>query len=343
MKKFIKTLSLLLVAAFVSFPFAGCSDKTASKTATEISADNITDENTDETAENVSTEETEKEESTESETPADPEETSITGIYAYQRKATLKDVWFEKEEDAISFFNTRDINGVYNALVELGFYDFIKTDVVFEENEYASLLRFVGDDVYTTIKYNDSYKDLSSTKTNETYFKVETLEDGTLVVYLQFTYTDADGKLVETPAYVKYHLSLVEHSQNIFSGNAYEYKADSAVINYTNTDSIDADALKALATLFDIEINEESNALPEVVTILSNTTFELSKDLSNLTLTNKTDNTYKFAPIVDQTFTFGNITFNYVGRVHNITTGVDEISFTITLDENATFSFTCAH
>lgn len=334
MKKFIKTLSLLLIAACVSFPFAGCSDKTASKTATDISAENITDDNSDETATNT----TEKETTENTETE---ESTVSNGIYQYQRPATLKDVYIENEEEAITFFNTRDINGVYNALVELGFYDFIKTDVVYEENEYASMLKIVDDEVYTTIKIDDSYKDLSSTKTAETYYKVEKLEDGTVVVYLQFTYTDADGKLVETPAYVKYHLSLVEHSQNIFSGFGYDYKSDTAVINFTNTDKLDNEAISTLAKLFNIEIDEESDALPEIVAILSNTRFELASDLTNLTLSNKTTASYKFAPMVENTFTFGNITLNYVGRVHNITTGLDEISFTITLDENATFSFTC--
>ena len=92
MKKFIKTLSLLLIAVFVSFPFTGCSDKTASKTTTDIAAENITDENSDETATNTSTEE-----KTEEITPNEETE-EICGIYSYQRSATLKDVWFEKED-----------------------------------------------------------------------------------------------------------------------------------------------------------------------------------------------------------------------------------------------------
>ena len=133
MKSFIKTLSLIFVVAFASLPFIGCSNKSANKNTDSPALENIADTgNEEESSENVSTEE---------ETPVATEIKELNGIYKMARTIGYKDTWFEKQEDAIKFFNTKDINGVYNALRVLDFSKYYNNFVIFFINfDYIAIV-----------------------------------------------------------------------------------------------------------------------------------------------------------------------------------------------------------
>lgn len=338
-KNITKTLSLCLVAIFATLPFAGCSNKNASKSTENLVVENIADNNTstNDAADNVNTEQTTPEATTPEQKD---EEVKLCGIYKLTAPIDYKDVWYEDEKATIEYFQTRDVNGIYNALRTLGFEEFVANVSVVDDKEYQNLYRFTENEIFTTVEIDGYYYDLSSTDYNK-YLKIDVDENGNPTLYLQFTYENENGEIVKTPAYVKFALTLVENSKNIFSGYNYRYKEGSALINYSNTAEINETAIEKLYKMFDIEMPEDmGDKLIEITDTLEAFRVNLSKDLSVATVIYVYDDSYMFTPANGTVYSMFGIDFNYVGRIFNITTGIDELVFSITLDENTTFTFT---
>lgn len=339
MKTFIKSLTKALAVVFIiSFtilPFSGCSNKSANKTANNTTIENIADtDQNEETAENVSDEEKE-------ETP-EHESVELNGIYKLARPMTYKDTWYENEEEVIKFFETRDINGVYNFLRKLNFEENVN-NVHKEINEtpYEIMARF-----NKTIISKLLNKENTSTyvHTGENFvidnksLWVEVDEDGNTFLYSQFTYVNDSNQIVLTPLYVKYPMTKVAGSENIFTGYTYIYKAETAkiVIDGTNNISKD-DATKLVSEMFDID-SEVENKTDAVVEILKDWKFMISTDLSKITILNS-DGSFTYTNLENNAYTVNGITFELSHRVIDLETNTEKMVFVIEVDGDIIFTF----
>lgn len=335
-KNIAKTLSIALIFAFVCLPLAACSkDKNANKNLNT----NIENISTDKNAENA-----ENQESSEENTPAEePEEEKITlnGIYKVSKTIDYKDIWYENEEETIKYFETRDINGVYNALRKLGFKENTTFKKTIDEKTYEVMFRFTKSKVHFTLAIDENeFFDIDTYEYDNIIHKIEIDENESIYAYIQFTYEDESGNTVKTPAFIKCPLTFIENTDNIFVGQNYIYKEDSAIIKFSNDAEIDNEsATNKLASLYEIDEACEDK-FAEIISILNSENYNLSADLSKLTITDELGY-YKFSTVSDNIYTFKLLNLKLESRQLNITTNVEELVFTIQIDNNSTFEFTC--
>jgi hypothetical protein len=354
-KKLSKSLSVIAIVLAIAITFVACSNN---KSASNIMSANISNVTETSQLEASPVQDTE----TDTETDDEVADVEINGIYKFTKSSyNFSDIYYKDLDELTKFFETKDLNGVYDAVYKLGFADaankFNKTEGtdVDDTTLYDCAFLFNENKVY--IVYYESDNEYRYTSNDGVEFTAEngkinfaasspilTLEyneDGSLTLYLQFTYTDDNNNSVTTPLYIKGNLSKVANSENINSGKTYEYSAGSAVITSTfvKTDNMDA-YLSELAKMFNIDENTDS--MEGIVNVLSNWKFEIDFDLSRIVLKD-TNKGYEFFSIVkanaNDVFAIGNVNFTIDKLNLNLTTAAKTISMTVTLDENTVFVF----
>ncbi len=338
MKGLAKALTLIFMISFTIIPFAGCSNKSANKAVdtNQSAVGNIAEVGeSDESAENVKDDESKKDEET-------TQIVSLDGIYQISRQLTYKDTWFENLEETIKFFQTRDINGIYNFL---RMHDF--------ENEVNDLSTKLGDKTYTAaIHFKDNKVAILLKEDGTLNFKVfidyveietqpiklEIDENKDVFLYYQWSYLDDAGTEIYTPLYVRCPITKIEGSENINVGNTFIYKNETAKIVIDGTHSITKEqAVNIVSNMFGIE-TDATNKTDAVVNILETWKFMVSPDLSKITIL-KTDGTFTYTNLSGSSYTIDNVTFELSKRVIDLETNTEKMVFVITVDNQTIFTF----
>ena len=260
-KNLITTLSLILVITFSVFAVA-CSNS-SNQVASNIPATNIADQGGTGDAENVNQE---------TPTPETPKNetfdiSTLNGIYKYtSSEYTFDDKHYDNLSELISFFKTRDENGVFYAAKKLGFDEFLSNitkdadtnapKAVYIHNGYAQAIVYNEDGQYTFINDENYFiiNDGSNFATTRNDIKFE-VNENSISIYYQFTYVNDSNQVVSTPLYIKTTLEKQEHTSNLFTGLALNYYPNSLTLHHNNV------------TVFDEEIYE--SALIELSNILN--------------------------------------------------------------------------
>lgn len=357
-KKLITTLSLILVITFSVFAVA-CSDS-SNKTASTNTATNIAaDQNSTDNSENVS-----------NSNPTTPQEPSfdistLNGIYKYtSSEYSFDDKYYDRLSELISFFKTKDENGVFYAVKQLGFDEFIsnittdktynKPKAILINNGEVLNLCYDESGFYSYIDKTNNYSLTAiSNKINASRndIKFEVNEDS-ISIYYQFTYTNDSNQVISTPLYIKTTLEKQPHSTNLFTGKVFEYQANSLKLSISPVSQVEKDVyLEMLANaVFDslknqitpeheqqpgfIDMFKPENILSTIEGTASSFTYNLLDDLSIK------------AEVYDTFYTFVNnfgkyeshgLTGRIVSRV--ITQTTDTLNFEITIAPDAILSF----
>lgn len=338
MKKFIKNLakalSLIMVIAFAVMPFTACSDKNANKSTNQPVLENTTDiNNAEESAENVTDSDNTSDDSTE-----ETEEIVLSGIYQIAWKITYKDTWYENEEEVIEFFQTRDINGVYNALRKLGYEEYmnhiIETETItLETMLYFNNGRMTG--IYKEVGTNKFYNSGITFNISDVINNIESDENGTIYIYVQYSYYDEEtSTFVDTPIYTKMPLKLIEQTEQVLTGTIFNYKEDSSKLTITSDTT---SSIEKLPEIFGID-EEVEDKFSAIVEKLSGWKIMMTNDQKTITIL---VNEYEFSYInlTEGTYTIDNITFSLEKRVVELDSSTQTLYFTITVEESAIFSF----
>ena len=346
MKKTLKKLSsiicmiALLVVASVSVACGGGKPTTNNIDASQT---NITD-NGNSQIENV-----ESDEETTDETETPEIQIELNGIYKFENTYSFDDVYFEDLNEVIEFFQTRDINGVYDATKKLGFDEFVNNitntgtlsrALLFNSNVCYNL-SYTENNVYKSVdedlNFEYSIADDGKITTNNTSIIEYNAENDIITIYFMFTYNDGET-IVETPLYVKTTLSKVPYSTDINSGVDYIYNENSLILKTTSTNSITFDDYKEiLSNIFQVEENADLHET--MINTLSSWTLNFNEDMSTIVVT-FADNSFAIVHINnDESYTINNITFKVTERLNDITTNTKTLVMELTLDSETSLCF----
>ena len=358
-KNLITTLSLILVITFSVFAVA-CSNS-ANQVASNTPATNIADQGGTGDAENVN-QETPAPEAPKNETF---DISTLNGIYKYtSSEYTFDDKHYDNLSELISFFKTRDENGVFYAAKKLGFDEFIsnitvdkyynKPKAILINNGEVLNLCYDESEIYSYIDKTNNYSLTAiSNKINASRndIKFEINEDS-ISIYYQFTYVNDSNQVVSTPLYIKTTLEKQPHSTNLFTGKVFEYQANSLKLNISPVSTVEKDVyLEMLANVvFDslknqitpeheqqpgfIDMFKPENILSTIEETASSFTYNLLDDLSI-----KAEVYDTFYTFVNNFGTYENsgVTGRIVSRV--ITETTDVLNFEIAIASDATLTF----
>lgn len=327
-------LAMIMILASVSVACGG-----GSNNANNIEA-NLT--NNDSTIEVNQPENVNDSESSEE----DVAQIDLNGIYKFNSTYSFDDIYYEDLNDLLEFFETRDINGVYDATKKLGFDEFVNNITSYDSYSRALIfnsntclnLGYDEENIYSYIDEGANFEytiaDDGTITTNNTSIIEYDEESDTITIYFMFTY-DNNGETVETPLYVLTTLSKVAYSENINSGVNYVYNENTLVLKTTSTNSISFDSYNTiLKDMFNV--NENENVYEAIVEYFSSITVNVSEDMSTL-IFNYDDGSFEIIHInTDATYTLGNVSFSVSERLVDITTGNKIVSASISLD-NETF------
>lgn len=250
LKTILTTLSLVFVICFSLFAVA-CSNKN-NKVASNNIATNVVDENSEKEYEDVNN--SNENETTEKQEPSF-DINSLNGIYKYtSTEYTFDDKYFTDLAELVKFFNTTDANGVFYAVKNLGFDEFL-ANIVFDKtyNKPKAILINNGQvlnvsyDPVDTFVYLDSSKNFTITANKNIISASRTdvlfEENGeTISIYYQFTYVNDSNETVSTPLYIKTTLEKQANSSNLFSGKEFAYILNTLKLNISPVSTLDKDA-----------------------------------------------------------------------------------------------------
>ena len=335
MKKFMKNLTkafcLLFVVTLASFSFVGCKDKNNNNNPASNTASTVVGEETNNSADNVNQDE---------ETPEVPEVevVELNGIYKMARPITYKDsYWTVSNEELFAFFETTDINGVYNALRKTGFLEFANGNIYEEDGTtYEYMVGFNGDTFNGLIFDGETYTIEDSFPISSITSKIEIIDEDNFFVYAPYYYAK-DLQLIESPIFIKMPFTRIANSADVLTGTTYTYTANSAKIQLSNQSSMtEEDAMLAVAEIFDIPTTDIATTIEEM---FAHFDVQIDADLSKVTVFDKYDNTISFATITNATGTVYGITISTTGRIVDVATGVETINFVVEIDANTIFTF----
>ena len=364
-KKLTKVFSLILVVAVGFISITACSNKNT--VASEQIPENSTQiSDSVETKEPVADEVTDKDESKEEqpvspETPVSTFARDIFGFYKFTDKLlSYDDIYFYDINEALTFFETRDINGIYDIIERLNFNEFAKnlTTISVNSSERDLALVIGGDestkeysittyyyDVYDRYFWesNSLYSDIDFTIENDIIITPKNSlnlefnsENDILTAYFQFFYIDENsGERVYTPLYIKTILESeldMEPFTKITDAASikyYEYKEGSAVLNSNNS-------FTDTAKLAEILMLDED----EILDIISSCILYFDEDKSHLLIgydeivvtAIKADNANKY-------LVYNSFYLNVVNEQVDFTTDTTTLNFEIEIDENSSFTF----
>lgn len=199
----------------------------------------------------------------------------LSGIYTFTREFDVNDIVYADEEELLHFFETRDVSGARLEAVKRGFNEFAKK-VTMREDKLASI-NFTHNTktetnfmVYISKVGNLSFKDLEEEnipyKITEDGYETEGYapiisfdsEKNEVTLLFQFVYEGEDGKIVETPAYLKTVLAYEEHTldnEDNLAGNSgvYLFKESSAFLNISENHTKYLDSLAEIGNRLGIE------------------------------------------------------------------------------------------
>lgn len=357
LKNLSKILSFMLVISLSIITFTACSDenKQASVTPPTTGQINDTTENKDKdlVVDNVS-DETEKESSKEETISLD------IGIYKFS-DLTLgyEDIYFEDKEELLTFFETRDLNGVYDIIHKLGFSDFttnltsfesdaryerafaLSTDTSDNTSYYITNLFINNFDTFTSTLEDGidlSAKENILTSSNDIVKIIYNNETNTYSILYSFFYIDSETQeIVYTPLYVKadiYNYIKVD-SNDISEDGLFVFVTDSAQFKSTNG-LIDTDAaMQKLADMF-------QNGDVDAIETLSELLILVNKDMTKAFIAY--DETLVCPTLIDNntnTFSiYNSFNVSIINEVYDITTGT--LTINIEIDIDASTTFTCS-
>ena len=338
MKKFMKNLTkalcLLFVVTFATFSFIGCKNNNNNSNQADNTASSTIGTETGGVAENV----TQGEEPTET-----PEEVlSLNGIYKMARPVTYKDtMWEVSNEEVFSFFETTDINGVYNALRKLGAIDYVNANTVeIDGTIYEMVLGFIEDNFHGILYDGYTYKIETTISTSLISNKIEIIDEKNIIVHYQFIYPGENSEPIQTPVFIKVPFEKISHSENVLSGITYSYEAGSAKINLTNQSTMTEEkALTIAADILGIP-TENVDIAATIELMFTRYNVQLDELLSKATLFDVEEGSFTFAPITNATGFVDGISITIVDRYINISTGIETVNFEIVLDDSAKLIFT---
>ena len=269
MKKLTKLFSILILTFICSFSFIACSNNENIQ-ASQINTSSMSDTSSsnDDIAENVS-------DSVENETNTYP----ITpGIYKFEKETlTFDDIYYKNDVELLEYFQTRDLNGVYDFVYKVGFDNFVssittvningvnyKTAVDFNKNKsndtelgYFRVFESYKD-TYTYLNDVLIYNVVDNSIVNKTNCPeiIANKESNNVTILYPFYYVDAEtSETVYTPLYIKAILSLYNTIDLIHDDSikCYTYLDNSAKIvsenNYLNKD----EALQKLTEMIPLD------------------------------------------------------------------------------------------
>lgn len=375
MKKLTKIFSILILAVICSFSFVACKKNDSKQASNNLTTDNINTQISidDQTAENTSTEgSTNTETANDEENNTEEPETKIdiiSGIYKFTNyDLTFADIYYENENELLSFFATRDLNGVYDAVYRLGFDDFINsiTQKSFEDKTFNNFLHLTkmelnGNDLlkfanlyeYKTniftyfnsaiIYHNDNglIVPMNTNNTNTFPYATQIIinEDGSISLLYQFNYINSDtNEVVTTPLYVKTNIELynkIDATDFDAEAVSYKYAESSAIIESKNGFVDSKDAMSKLEEMFsalDMPYSVTEFLAKCELYFSNNKTLYIaftSAD-NNIIITDKSSEANEYSIL-------NSIKFNIVNEYYDLTQNKNILNIEIQIDENTTF------
>lgn len=375
LKKLSTMLSIVLMIAITVISLSACSNsnKTATKTVEttvetvdqiddsgekEEIADKVSDSEEESSDEISNTDELVEDEIVKSENTPILNKVIETGVYVYaDNNFTFDNIYYTNEEALLEYFETTDLNGVYDVVKKLGFDEFIKDfdSVIIDEKVYNFAFSIGKDekDPSSLILCSHIIQSKNSLNSFGDYL-VYKIEDGKMIVedcnpeFLTnsdgsvsmlipfFYYTEENDIPVKTPLYIKADLVKIS-SIDIISGEnlmGYCYVDGSTKIISKDGFISNADATKILAEILktspDSLIDEISqfefyfNSDKELIVFVSEHNINLTEKLEN--------NTYLL---------YESCYLKIVNESLDLTTNISTIEIQIEIDEFTTFTFKC--
>ena len=337
MKKFIKnltrTLCLLFIVSFASLSFVGCGNKDNqnSNPASNTANTTIGSESNDVTADNVN----QGDESTES------TETSVelNGIYKISRAITYKDTfWTVSNEEVFAYFETTDVNGVYNALKKTNFLENVNEKTLdLAGTTYEIMFGFINDQCIVFLYDGYEYTTFKTSELSTLPIDIELVDENNIIIKAQYSYYDENNQEVFTPVYVNIPLTKIENSENILTGTTYTYVIGSSKIELSNQSTMtEEEAMLAVAEILNISTDNIADTIEEM---FANYDIQINEELTKVTVFDKYYNTISFAPITNATGSVFGVTISTTGRTVDVATGIETINFEVAINDNAIFTF----
>lgn len=357
MKKFTKLFSILILAVVCSFSFIACKNN-ENKQAAPITTSNISDtgsNNEDDVAENVSDETQENltiEESQEQEIvyPITP------GIYKFQKETlTFDDIYYKDEAELLNFFETRDLNGVFDFVYKVGFADFAKSITIVNIGgvDYKKVVNFNKNESNDTelgyVTLFESYEDTFTLVDEQIVYDVVdgnivlqvsnpefiiNQETNTITILYPFSYINAETtEIVNTPLYIKVDVTLYNEfdimQDNTLTG--YTYLDGSAKIinesDYLTTD----EAMKKLTEMLPLDKDAFVEDLENIeLYVKDNKDLYIQYYEDTVLITDKIDN-------VNEYLLFNTVKIEVVNEYYDLTLGLNVLTAQIEIDENVYF------
>lgn len=273
------------------------------------------------------------------------------GIYKFYNIPTFLDIYYDDYDKLITYFETTDLNGVYNAVKPLGYDEFVKN--IKTNDEFHAF--YVSGNEIKTLSYDNNGKytllndiETFTFETNEgkittslgDKLKIEFDETtNTPTVYAQFYYVNTDSETVYTPLYIKYNLQATSNSVDVLEGKEYSYSKKSSNIVSTSTEQFDLNVkIQNLAKLLGLKVDEGANITEVIEAAFSANTYLFSEDGSRITI--KGENSFSISKANENgEFVWNDATAKISFHEHNISTGIDNIVFSIQIDETTQFIF----
>lgn len=355
MKKFTKLFSILILAIVCSFSFIACKNNENNLASQTVSTSNINDTNSeDDIADNVSN--SNNESNTEDSQESTAEYPITPGIYKFQKETlTFDDIYYKNEVELFTFFETRDLNGVYDFVYKVGFADFAKsiTTINFGSVDYKKVVNFNKNESNDTelgyMTLFESYKDTFTLTDEQIIYNVVdgnivlqannpefiiNKETNTITILYPFSYINAETtETIHTPLYIKVDVTLY---------NQFDLMQDASLTGYTYLDGsakiinekdylTTEEAMEKLTDMLPLDKDELIEDLENIELYVKN-----NKDLyiqyyeDTVLITDKIDNANEY-------LLFDTVKIEVINEYYDLTLGLNVLTAQIKIDENVYF------
>lgn len=166
-----------------------------------------------------------EDEKPENDEPKTTQNKIVDGIYRFDGELTLSNItYFIDEDELFDYFETKDINGVKNAALSMGYSTFTNNLVTadgkekfieFKDENYASSYTKENDTyaLLNEIEFEFTYQDSEYVSTGINPIIKNDAENKTVTLYFPFYIENEDGTKEITPLYVEAKLVFVDNSK----------------------------------------------------------------------------------------------------------------------------------
>ncbi len=293
--------------------------------------------------------------------PTNPDQTTAlpSGIYQFNKELGFEDIYYTDLEELITYFETKDLNGVYNAVQPSGFDEFVKNIALYNDNYRAMYFNdgivkpmYNNNGTFTFIETTPDEGELTfqlengKIVTNMQTIKLEYDSESNIVTFIvNFNYTyelDGETKIVITPLYIKASLTYIEDSASAFEGTSYTYIPASATIVTTTSNSTANinDKLNTLVELLGIEVAEGENAADVIEQAFNGCSLIVNENATRIVVDHK-NGSYTISSInaEDNTFSWNNTKVKITERSLNLNTNEYVVVMEIAINDNTNFVF----